>query len=692
MVTINSVLNTAITSLRTHTIAINTVTHNIANMNNEWYSRQLANISATDPLSFPGIAGQIGTGSKISFIERIRDIFLDKQMINERQYIGYWDVQNKIYESLKAVFPEIYGVTSGFDALLQEFYDEWEQLAVAADKAETETDATIKLQYQEEVETAKRKIYQTAEGIANYFNSKYSTLTNMQIELTKDLRLTVNSINEYLKQIYEYNKQIKNIYASGQNPNDILDKRNEAMNNLAELINYDFATKADGSVVILLGGYTLVNGGDGYNRLATMGSMRDSKLEDVGILIGNSNTPVKINENITGGQLGGILTTRDNTLHWFKVQLDNLANSMVTVINKIFRTGLDADGNQIDKDFFIGTRAADIIVNPQLMSGADIVYKHFGTNDIADIIANLENKVVNNWLTTQSLAYSSSSKLGRNGSLQINGIKINYFSTETIADLVKKINTNVSEVSAIFDDTMHKFNIYSNQLITITEFNPDGTVAKSSDSSCLLNKFLLREEKVSSGPANYTGTLLKNIIDLSSDTWRNDNLIFNMQPTERGTVVINYNGGTYEVSWNDLQLMIATIGNIVGSIGMSHFGFDANSQKFSFATSSSSNADAIILPFIFNDKIGNLVQTMNITENIKFGEYYSIIVGRLKGELETSQNILQQHNAALEIYHQLQENITKVNEDEEMARAKEYQRAYDASVRLLSIIDQMLNM
>ncbi|MBP7793353.1 MAG: hypothetical protein KA120_09895 [Candidatus Goldbacteria bacterium] len=40
----------------------------------------------------------------------------------------------------------------------------------------------------------------------------------------------------------------------------------------------------------------------------------------------------------------------------------------------------------------------------------------------------------------------------------------------------------------------------------------------------------------------------------------------------------------------------------------------------------------------------------------------------------------------------MQENITKVNEDEEMARAKEYQRAYDASVRLLSIIDQMLNM
>jgi flagellar hook-associated protein 1 FlgK len=67
-------IETAIRSLRTHTLAMNTAEHNIANMNNEWYSRQLANITSTAPYSQVGLAGQVGSGSKVGSFERIRFI------------------------------------------------------------------------------------------------------------------------------------------------------------------------------------------------------------------------------------------------------------------------------------------------------------------------------------------------------------------------------------------------------------------------------------------------------------------------------------------------------------------------------------------------------------------------------------------------------------------------------------------
>jgi len=698
MVTINAALETALKSLSTHTAALNTVNHNIANMNNEWYSRQIANITATDAMTYIGIKGQIGTGSKIGSIERIRDIYLDKQIMLQRQYTGEWNILNRTYESLRAIFPEIDGITGGLNSQLQEFYADWAKLADAADKAEKETDPTLKLQYQAEVEAAKREIYQTAEGVTNYFNSKSSTLTNMQIELNKDLRLTIQSINQYLKQIYEYNKQIANIYSIGQNPNDILDKRNEAMNKLAELINFDFGNRSDGTVVIHINGHILVNGADGYNAMTTMGSTRDSKLEDVGLFEYLGAQPVKVNDLITGGQLGGILKARDESLQWYKVQLDNLANSMITVINNVHRTGVNASGLQSNLDFFIGSRAADIALNPQLFSGAMITYKHFGTNDIADIIANLENKVVNNWLTTATLPYTAGSTLGRNGILRINGIDIAYNSSDTIATLVNKINTNVSEVSAIFDETTRRFYIYSNQLIVIQEFNSNGSVPAPTDPPTLLNKFGIYQEKQSSGPINYPGSLVKNIINYGDlgNTWDVEDLILNIQPYKYGTVVIDYNNTSTETQWTNQQSIIQTIVNITGITGgkpymLMPFSFDERNQKFSFATSLPGGGNTI-LPFLISDKVGNLTQTLNITENIKFGEYYPIIVGRLEGELETSQNILSQHAAALSLYQQMQDNLTKVNEDEELARAKAYQRAYDASVRLLSIIDEMLNM
>ncbi len=697
MVTINAALNTALTSLRSHTIAINTVNHNIANMNNEWYSRQVANITAADAMTYIGIKGQIGMGSKIGSIDRIRDIYLDKQIMAQRQYLGKWEMLNRTYESLRAIFPEIDGITGGLEAQLKEFYADWGKLADAADKAAKETDPALKLQYQAEVEEAKREIFQTATGITNYFNSKSSTLTNMQIELNKDLRLTIQSINQYLRQIHEYNRQIANIYSIGQNPNDILDKRNEAMNKLSELINFDFGNRSDGTVVIHINGHILVNGADGYNAMTTMGSIRDSKLEDVGLFEYLGAQPTKINDVITGGQLGGILKARDESLQWYKVQLDNLANSMITVINRIHRTGVDADGNQTNKDFFIGARAADIAVNPQLFSGADIVYRKYGTNDIANIIANLENKIINNWLTSQTLPFSSNSQLGRDGYLFINGIKINYSSNETIADFVNKLNTNISEISAIFDDATHKFYIFSNQLIVIEEYNNDNTPASNdSDYNRLLYKFGFCQEKTSAGPVNYTGGLINNTIDASmSDTWKNKEIILNIQPSKDGTVVINYDNVGYEVTWNNLQTMIQTVIRIRNMDGspykLPYYYFDANNQKFSFMSSLPAASNSIH-PFIFSDKTGNIIQTMNITENIKFGEYYSIIVGALEGELDTSRNIMAQHAAALNLYQQLQDNITKVNEDEELQRAKLYQRAYDASIRLLSIIDQMLNM
>ncbi|MCX8093540.1 MAG: flagellar hook-associated protein FlgK [Candidatus Goldbacteria bacterium] len=703
MVTINAALNTALRSLTTHTAALNTTNHNIANMNNEWYSKQIANITATEAITYIGIKGQIGTGSKIGSIERVRDIYLDKQIMLQRQYLGKWEMLNRTYESLRAIFPEIDGITGGLESQLQEFYDDWAKLADVAHKAETETNPTLKLQYQAEVEAARREIFQTAQGITNYFNAKSSTLTNMQIDLTKDLRLAIQSINQYLRQIHEYNKQIANIYSIGQNPNDILDKRNEAMNKLAELINFDYGTRSDGTVVLHINGHILVNGADGYNALTTMGSIRDSKLEDVGLFEFPGAPPVKINDLITKGQLGGILAARDESIQWYKVQLDNLASSMITVINRIHRTGLDDSGKQSNLDFFIGSRAADISVSPELFAGAKITYKHFGTNDIANIIANLENKIVNNWLTNATLSITAGTTLGRNGILRINGIDIAYNSNETVANLINKINTNVAEVSAIFDETSRKIYIFSNQLIVIQELNSNGTVPNSNFNTLLLQRFDLYQEKQSSGPINYTGSLIKNALtgaDLSN-SWDTMDIILNIQPYKYGTVVVDYNNIRTPTQWNNQDIIGATISNIIGITGgkpyvLLPFGFDAQNQRFSFGikriTDPSTGAPNMIIPFVMNDKVGNLIQTLNVTENIKFGEYYSIIVGRLEGELDTSKNIMAQYEAALALYQQMQDNITRVNEDEELARARAYQRAYDASVRLLSIIDQMLNM
>ena len=85
--------------------AMNVTGHNIANANNENYSRQRAIQSATDPHPYPALynntgAGQIGTGVEVSKIERIRDQFVDQRLRGENQDLGKWSM---IKEKMKEV-------------------------------------------------------------------------------------------------------------------------------------------------------------------------------------------------------------------------------------------------------------------------------------------------------------------------------------------------------------------------------------------------------------------------------------------------------------------------------------------------------------------------------------------------------------------------------------------------------------
>ncbi|MFW6309440.1 MAG: flagellar basal body protein, partial [bacterium] len=83
-----SSINTGLRALQTQKKSLDTTGHNIANANNEDYSRQKAVQSATEPHPPPAIenpveAGQIGTGVKVSEIKRMRDEFIDTQIREE---------------------------------------------------------------------------------------------------------------------------------------------------------------------------------------------------------------------------------------------------------------------------------------------------------------------------------------------------------------------------------------------------------------------------------------------------------------------------------------------------------------------------------------------------------------------------------------------------------------------------------
>ncbi len=198
---------------------INTNSHNIANANTEGYSRQRAVAETTRP--FGGMSrfdssgvGQIGTGAEITSIQRIRDYFIDYQVRSETGTSGFYTQANQTLSKIEDVFGE--PSDKGIQQLMNQFYSSFQEVSKSPDKSDVKTVAI-----------------QKASSLADAINYTYNQLKKTCEDTQKVLQANVNDVNNYLEQINELNKQIRGVSAVGQAPNDLMDKRDLLLDKLS---------------------------------------------------------------------------------------------------------------------------------------------------------------------------------------------------------------------------------------------------------------------------------------------------------------------------------------------------------------------------------------------------------------------------------------------------------------------------
>ena len=217
----------------------------------------------------------------------------------------------------------------------------------------------------------------------------------------------VASSNQDLSQIAALNQQIVLAQAGGGTANDLVDTREQTIENLAGLVNISTTAQANGSVNISIGGVPMVTGGNAVDGLQTY---------DAGggqLLIQDENSAATL--AVTGGSIGGNITVRDGALAGLQTSLDTLASQLITQVNNIYSAGYDAGGGTGQK-FFTGAGAADIGVNSALVSDPSQFQVSSapgagGDTQIALSLANLasqDNSALGNQSLTQSYAQTVS--------------------------------------------------------------------------------------------------------------------------------------------------------------------------------------------------------------------------------------------------------------------------------------------
>lgn len=198
---------------------INVNSHNIANAKTTGYSRQRAVTETTKP--FGGLTrfdicsvGQIGTGAEVTSIQRIRDTFIDYQLRHEYGKLGNYEVQSDFLSEVQDVFNE--PSDKGIQNLFSEFYASFQEAAKAPEKSSTRTVAI-----------------QKSSTLANALNQAYASLEKKKNNAQELLQNNIVNVNSCLNQINELNQEIASVSAVGMTPNDLMDKRDNLLDELS---------------------------------------------------------------------------------------------------------------------------------------------------------------------------------------------------------------------------------------------------------------------------------------------------------------------------------------------------------------------------------------------------------------------------------------------------------------------------
>lgn len=197
---------------------IDVTAHNIANANTEGYSRQRAKISASRPMSTVNAMGQIGTGAQVDAIQRVRDTFLDYQIRGESSSLGKNQVRSNFLYEIETAFNE--PTENGIATLVGKFYDAFQELSKYPESSNSRTVAA-----------------QQTLALTDALNATYKKFVDLKGNAQSELKSEVSQVNSILDQVKDLNKQIAQITTSGQMPNDLLDKRDQLLDELSMNFN-----------------------------------------------------------------------------------------------------------------------------------------------------------------------------------------------------------------------------------------------------------------------------------------------------------------------------------------------------------------------------------------------------------------------------------------------------------------------
>lgn len=330
-------LSISLTGINAAQAGLNTTAHNIANASVAGYNRQQVVQGTADPM-FTG-AGFFGQGTQVQTVQRVYSQFLSAQVLAaDTARVQY----NTYYNQIKQVDNLLSDTTAGLNPALESFFEGVQQ--VAADPASV---------------PARQSMLSTSESLVSRFQAMAARLQEVRDGVEVQITQVVDEINVLAQKVADLNQKIVVAQAAGPNvpANDLLDLRDRAIAELNTKIKVTTTTNTDGTVNIFVGsGQPLVMNVDTF-KLSTAPSTVDQNRVQVGVQLASGGVVPIPEDLITGGELGGLIRYRAESLDAAENALGRIAVGLVTLFNAQHKLGQDLNG-AMGGNYFVAPQAS----------------------------------------------------------------------------------------------------------------------------------------------------------------------------------------------------------------------------------------------------------------------------------------------------------------------------------------------
>jgi flagellar hook-associated protein 1 FlgK len=300
-----------------------TTEHNLSNAHTVGYHRQRTELSTANGQATS--SGFFGRGVNADSVVREFDRFQFTQLLSAQGKQAQLTAQ---VERLNAVADGFAGSERGIAPALNDYFADINKLASSPD------DPAIRV-----------NLIGTGNALANQIRSQYSELQSKRDDLNGEFENAVTLANGLLDRLNNLNREITGMRASsgGQPPNDLLDKRDQSISDLNDIIGIKTSEDALGRTSITLSSGQPLLSGQRVFKLQAVASALDPAKTVIAYTMpdgANSSKAFEVaDQDVSGGTIGGLAKFRSESLDVFQNRLGQLAVGLAMQVNAVHRGG-----------------------------------------------------------------------------------------------------------------------------------------------------------------------------------------------------------------------------------------------------------------------------------------------------------------------------------------------------------------